>query len=227
MAADKLVDSTQLNTDLTSVANAIRTKGGTSESLAFPAGFVSAIEAIPSGGGGGVATPNDVNFYDYDGTIVDSYSAADFAQLSALPSNPSHDGLTAQGWNWSLSDAKTHVATYGKLNIGQMYATSDGKTRLYIHLGQGRLAPYLGLAVNGTATVDWGDNSATSTVTGSNTTTVINTQHTYATPGDYVISIAVSGNAALLGSNSYGSQVLWKTARQGTKISAIRLPFEQ
>lgn len=51
MAVDKLVDSTQLNTDLTSVANAIRTKGGTSGQLAFPAGFVSAVEAIPAGGG--------------------------------------------------------------------------------------------------------------------------------------------------------------------------------
>ena len=37
--------------DLTSVANAIRTKGGTSASLAFPADFVSAIEAIQTGGG--------------------------------------------------------------------------------------------------------------------------------------------------------------------------------
>lgn len=51
MAVDKLVDSTQLDTDLTSVANAIRTKGGTSAQLAFPAGFVSAIDAIPTGGG--------------------------------------------------------------------------------------------------------------------------------------------------------------------------------
>ena len=49
MALDKLVDSTQLDADLTSVANAIRTKGGTSAQLAFPAGFVSAVQAIPSG----------------------------------------------------------------------------------------------------------------------------------------------------------------------------------
>ena len=52
MAVDKLVDSTQLDTDLTSIANAIRTKGGTSASLAFPADFVSAIQAISGGGGG-------------------------------------------------------------------------------------------------------------------------------------------------------------------------------
>ena len=36
--------------DLTSVANAIRTKSGGSSQLAFPSGFVSEIEAIPSGG---------------------------------------------------------------------------------------------------------------------------------------------------------------------------------
>lgn len=52
MAVDKLVDSTQLDADLTSVANAIRTKGGTSASLLFPSEFVSAIQAIPTGGGG-------------------------------------------------------------------------------------------------------------------------------------------------------------------------------
>ena len=46
MALDKAVDSAQLNADLTAVADAIRTKGGTSEQLAFPDGFVSAVQAI-------------------------------------------------------------------------------------------------------------------------------------------------------------------------------------
>ena len=36
-------------TDLTSVANAIRTKGSTTAQLVYPDGFVSAIRAIPSG----------------------------------------------------------------------------------------------------------------------------------------------------------------------------------
>lgn len=51
MSVDKLVDSSQLDSDLTSVANAIRTKGGTSAQLAFPSDFVSAINAISGGGG--------------------------------------------------------------------------------------------------------------------------------------------------------------------------------
>lgn len=49
MAVDKLVDSTQLDADLTSVANAIRAKSGGSNQLAFPSGFVSEIGNIPSG----------------------------------------------------------------------------------------------------------------------------------------------------------------------------------
>ena len=53
MAYDKVIDSAKLDDDLTTVADAIRSKGGTSEALAFPAGFVSAIEAIEAGGGGG------------------------------------------------------------------------------------------------------------------------------------------------------------------------------
>lgn len=55
MSVDKLVDSTQLDADLTSVANAIRAKSGGSGQLAFPAGFVSEIGNIPSGGGGGAS----------------------------------------------------------------------------------------------------------------------------------------------------------------------------
>lgn len=48
MSLDKLVDSTQLDADLASVANAIRAKSGGSSQLAFPAGFVSAIGDIPA-----------------------------------------------------------------------------------------------------------------------------------------------------------------------------------
>ena len=171
--------------------------------------LASGAQATGTHEGGGGASKNDVNFYDYDGTIVKSYSAAEFANLTALPDNPSHTGLTAQGWNYTLADAKAYVADYGKLDVGQMYITDDGKTRIYIRLEDGRLAPYLGIAINGTATVEWGDGQ-TSTVTGSSTSTVVNTQHTYASAGEYVIKIAVSGSMALVGNSSYGSQVLWK-----------------
>ena len=141
-------------------------------------------------------TKKDVNFFDYDGTVVDSYTALEFASLTALPSNPSHDGLTAQGWNWSLADAKAYVAKYGKLDVGQMYITDNGATRIYIHLENGRLEPYLGIAVKGSATVAWGDGT-TGTVTGTSTTNVINTKHTYTAPGDYVIQVIPTNEAKI------------------------------
>ena len=50
MALDKLVDSTQLDNNLTSIANAIRAKSGGTGQLAFPAGFVSEIGNISGGG---------------------------------------------------------------------------------------------------------------------------------------------------------------------------------
>lgn len=45
-----MADYKVTDTELTSIANAIRTKGGTSSQLEFPTGFVSAVQAIPTGG---------------------------------------------------------------------------------------------------------------------------------------------------------------------------------
>lgn len=142
-----------------------------------------------SGGGGG-AGGSDVIFYDYDGTVVQSYSAADFANLTELPANPSHTGLTAQGWNWSLADAKTYVAANGKLDIGQMYITSDGKTRLYYVIPKDGLTLnlYLTLASNTELDVDWGDNSEHTTWVSSDGN---NKSHEYSDGGNYTVAITV------------------------------------
>ena len=286
--------------ELQSVADAIRAKGNTSESLAFPTDFVSAIADIPVGGNieedgngnltfstdgdvigkmplsvtengtytapsgtaytpvtvnvlntysagdegkvvsngalvaqtahttvtengtidttlnnsvvvdvpqGGSVSSNAVNFRDYDGTIVASYSAADFAALAAMPENPSHDGLTSQGWNWTLAKAKAYVTKYGRLEIGQMYITNDGKTRVYIHLEQGRTSPMLGCCPNGTVDVDWGDGTAHNTLTGTSTSTVQWTpNHAYAAPGDYVIKLTVTGSMEFYGNPASANQ---------------------
>ena len=99
---------------------------------------------IPSGGGS--VEEKDVNFYDYDGTLTNSYTKAEFLALEAMPSNPTHDGLTSQGWNWSLENAKSVVSENGTLDIGQQYTTDTGETRLYITLSDEYLSPYLGLS---------------------------------------------------------------------------------
>ena len=48
MATYKVVDADQLNADMTSVADSIRTKGGTTEALAWPDGYKTAIDSIPA-----------------------------------------------------------------------------------------------------------------------------------------------------------------------------------
>ncbi|MDD7602318.1 MAG: hypothetical protein PUK54_06940 [Firmicutes bacterium] len=50
MAYDKVIDSSALDANIASIAEAIRTKGGTTDQLVFPDGFISAIEAIETGG---------------------------------------------------------------------------------------------------------------------------------------------------------------------------------
>ena len=169
---------------------------------------MTVVSLLPIAGGSSNSTDfNDVNFRDYDGTIVNSYSASDFLALSAMPNNPSHDELTSQGWNWLLSDAKAYVTEYGKLEIGQMYITDDGKTRIYIHLDNSDfLSPYLVIAVNGTVVVDWGDGSNMDTMTGTSNTTLKYQQHVYATTGDYTITLnPTSGSFAFYGASDHAS----------------------
>lgn len=49
MPTYKMVDTDQLEADLTTVADKIRTKGGTSGKMTFPAGFAEAVESISTG----------------------------------------------------------------------------------------------------------------------------------------------------------------------------------
>ena len=109
MSVDKLVDSTQLDSDLTSVANAIRTKGGTSAPLAFPADFITAIMAIP--------TTAKIR---YTGSVVNFNTASsvplDTLEVQITPvqsgsGNPSpSNGRPISGW----SEAKVTHAGAGK-----------------------------------------------------------------------------------------------------------------
>lgn len=168
------------------------------------------------GGGGGTVTPSDVNFYDYDGTLVAAKTKAEINAMTGdgdLPANPTHTGLTAQGWNWTVAQLKTQLTAMPdqKVHVGQMYTTSDGKTRVYIHIdndapsSQLVFSLYLYVTNDGGATIAWGDGqSETTSGTGK-----MNISHTYAAAGDYTIAITVnSGTMYFYGDSSsaiYGS----------------------
>lgn len=144
----------------------------------------------PSGGG---LEEKDVNFYDYDGTLLYSYTAADFANLAALPANPSHAGLTAQGWNWTQAQINAQLAGLPgcPVIVGQMYTPTSGATEINITLTAPDLSPYLRVKVEyGGATIDWGDGTTSETVAyDGELTDPRYIPHTYASAGDYTISL--------------------------------------
>lgn len=106
----------------------IEVEGGKTVKLPTAGKYCDRDILVTAAGGG--ATPKeqkDVNFYDYDGTLLHSYTLSEIQGLSELPALPDHtaDGLICQGWSWSLEDLKA----YAKPNdILPYYTTDDGAT---------------------------------------------------------------------------------------------------
>ena len=204
---------------LTDVADAIRKKKGSSE-LINPQDFSAEISSIQSGGGGGAiaASAKAVNFRDCDGTILHSYTKDEFLALTELPPLPTREGLICQEWNWDFADAVEYVTEYGVLEVGATYVTDDGKTRLYITIattGRMDVPLYFNQSVANGVTIDWGDGSATETLSG---TKNVNTTHHYNAIGDYVISLDVADGCTLRLGHSHASYcVMGSTAYTGRK----------
>lgn len=174
-----------------------------------PTGTAYSPVTVNVSGGGTSVEEKQINFIDYDGTILHSYTKAEVEVMTAesdLPSNPSHTGLTAQGWNWTLAQIKAQLTAMpnDKVLVGQMYITQSGDTELDCEFHEGRLSPIMTIAVNGTVKIDWGDNTTADTVTGTSLTTRQAPTHTYASAGAYMIKIhVVSGSFQFYGSSSY------------------------
>lgn len=189
--AEYLARLVQAKTD---IATAITNKGGTVNSGDGLEEFPADIATIPTGGS---VEEKDVNFYDYDGTLLHSYTKAEFLALTEMPENPTHTGLTAKGWNWTLQEAQTYVTTYGVCDIGEMYDTDDESTRVYITVTSETQSIRLTLSSisgNSTGVVNWGDNSSDNiSISMSREGSLI---HTYNNVGDYVIKINRTGGSS-------------------------------
>ena len=197
---------------LTDVADAIRAKKGTSAEI-NPQDFSAEIASIEEGGG--VVVENDVNFRDYDGTLLHSYTKDEFLALAELPPLPSQPGLVCQGWNYTFEDARDFVGNYGKINIGATYITDDGKTRLYISVLKGRQDVPLVISqtiANGVI-INWGDGSGDE----SNATIGNNRlYHHYEREGDYIITLDVKDGCVLgFGTNSTSNCIMGMPSTTG------------
>ena len=171
---------------------------------------VTANVNVPSSGPINPVSPSDITFYDYDGTVVEAWTLAELATKTALPDYPTHEGLTCQGWNWTLAELKEENR---QTDVGAMYVTDDGKTRIYVHLTENGLTPMMAYRLNGTLTINWGDGTNPDTYTGTslNTSTLYTSPHTYVSSGDYVIELTVDGVIEIMNNRSYNSGFFLKT----------------
>lgn len=166
----------RINTNIANAYTSISNKGGTLPETQNSANLADAIDSISTGGGGSTGEKN-VKFYDYDGSLVTSYTKDEFLELTQMPANPSHSGLVAQGWNWSLQDAKDYLLTSevnDRLDIGQMYTTASGLSEFDIALTS---STGLNVTLNLDGTKNWGDGTSDTETT-----------HTYADYGNYTIT---------------------------------------
>ena len=210
----------------TNIANAYTSasnKGATLPATQNSSNLASTIDTIQTGGTPTTVEWKDVNFIDYDGTLLYSYTLAELQALSSLPTKPSHAGLTCQEWNWTLADLKTENK---KMIVGATYTTNDGTSKINIEItdiADKDMQLFLAVTTNTKPVqIDWGDNSATSTVSGVNASTFT---HTYSSTGNYTITISsttggtlkLTGNSAtsMFGSGNSNSR------RYGSKVKSI------
>lgn len=193
-----------LNSEMTALADAIREKSKKTEKMNISA-MTAAVQSIQTGSGGcggsSFVEPieKDVNFYDYDGTRLYSYTTEEASELTELPiPQIDHDGLTFQEWNWTLDEIKAA----GVADVGANYITTDGKTRLYIRIGS-ILRASIDININqyngSSIVIDWGDGSD---VEQSSTIGFNHFTHTYASTGNYIILISVTSGEISLGASS-------------------------
>lgn len=158
------------------IADAIIAKGGSAGSL-LPSAMPDAIAAIQTTATATtVEVPEKhVNFYDYDGKRLYSYTWEEARSLNDLPPLPTRDGMVCTGWNWSITDLENMVSYLfqddgrnreGIVDIGALYKPASGATELRVGFDDGdehefifTFTPSSGASV----TVRMGDESSSGT----------------------------------------------------------------
>lgn len=188
--ADKL---TKLATDINSAYTAIGTKGGTVPEHKNTENLADAIGSI-SGGGGGAVVEKDVNFYDYDGTLLYSYSFEEAATLTALPDLPTHpekENFFVDKWTETLNTVvnSKSITNYTQLNVGLEchYYKGDQSEFTFDIEGGESITVYFSQTISEGVTIDFGDESSVVTVSG--TGFVNSGSHTYTNSGTYTLTL--------------------------------------
>jgi hypothetical protein len=173
-----------------------------------PSQMAQKISQIDGGGGETISQDADVLFVDCDGNILHSYSAEEVASMTELPPLPYRSGLICQGWNRTLQELKSYVATYGQCDVGPTYITDDNLTKITITIPDAKHTSvsivFTQYAANGVR-VRFGDETGTGSMsaTGTGQRTL---SHTYAPaqyPATYVITLQVASGTMSLPGNLF------------------------
>lgn len=176
---------------LTDVANAIRTKKGTTGTI-NPQDFSSEIASI-SGGGEQPTGGYTVKVIDYDGTVL-LEQKGNTGDVITLPTAPTHDKLVFQEWSASVAVTNNTVTIEDNdVMVVAVYTTASGKSEFDITLTK---VTGLSVTLNMNGTKDWGDGTSDTVTT-----------HTYAAYGDYTITcdgttMTTSSGSGLFGQSS-------------------------
>ena len=203
---------TRINGNIAAAYSSCGAKGATMPVAQNSANLADTIDSIS--GGAEPAEEKDVNFFDYDGTLLYSYTKAESDALTALPALPSHEGLVCQGWNYSLAEIRNEP---DRVNVGCHYTTSDSLTKLYLSAAVGApIKPfdlYLRIAAQSSVTVEWGDGTSSELQNEDYLPQVKHISHSYSAPrSDTEFCIGISGGHFEIGgatqNNLFGGQLI-------------------
>lgn len=186
----------------------------------------------------GTGENKPVKFIDYDGTLLYSYTPEEFATLEEMPALVSHTGMaTATAWNWSLVEAKSHVAAFGYLTIGQEYEFNEIDIEIsddcrYVSL-------YYACPNEQQQTILWGDGTSSNYSSQYSFLTTRSTDHTYSAGGKYTIRIqgnayfagdatgCVIGTSQFSGSSQFYKKRVYKNAAKAVRLANTTLKVYQ
>lgn len=202
---------TQLNNTKQAIKTAIVNKGVAMDNVPFT-DYAGKINEIETGGGEPTTGAYFVKVIDYDGTVL-LESRGNNGDKVTLPTPPTHDRLVFQGWSCS-QDVVDNAVTFDNNNImvGAVYETTSGKTEFDITLTRATGLTVTLQNLTGMTEIDWGDGTVDSTLS-----------HTYATYGDYMISVSgVTSLGQYIFSQSINARNYYCTnVRLGSTVTTI------
>ena len=207
-----------------SIRDAIKAKGGAISNDTPLKDYAASIESI--------VTPekpeSGVRFYDYEGTLLHSYTVDEALALESLPTGPDRSQntacnediipLTFDGWNWTLADIQTYLTNHieGFVEAGANYHTTDNKIHIIFDQKENKDnsdGVWFSLST-ASGTVDWGDGN-TENITASGM------YHTYDVAGIYHCIIDSSSTYVRCGGDDIKFSIKVKEVYLSSNITSI------